>query len=491
MNFYYEAAKVLERLDAKKGSIKGLVSSLPEKSRKRSAALVIETLKYKDALTSIIESSALLKHERKHLSSHHLTLLLIHDLLFTRGGIQASDGPTKQAVLRHKTRLQAELVKLKVKRGATSNQELASQGDSRAAQIPRYVRVNTMRWSTEEAINYLTSKGFFKTTSPFEAKTSFVLDEHVHDLLAFHPKATFHDDAAYKVGKLILQDKASCFPAFVLSPPSNPRTVVLDATAAPGNKTTHLSAIMKNQGKILAFERDRGRFATLQCMVAKAGCENIEASNTDFLSTDPMDVRYAEVSHILLDPSCSGSGIVNRLDYLLNTEEENDGEQNVRLEKLAAFQLTMIRHAMKFPHATRIVYSTCSIHAIENEQVVAQALDSEEAHARGFTLAPRAQILPAWKRRGLANEMGKYSALSESMVRCFPGEDGTNGFFVSCFVRKPSTRVGAQNSKRKADGDLDVDGSSDEIGIADVGETKKARKKKKKRKAPAANDPTS
>ena len=45
MNFYYEAAKVLERLDAKKGSIKSNIGSLPENSRKRSAALVIETLK--------------------------------------------------------------------------------------------------------------------------------------------------------------------------------------------------------------------------------------------------------------------------------------------------------------------------------------------------------------------------------------------------------------------------------------------------------------
>ena len=45
MNFYYEAASVLERLDAKKGSIKSIIGSLPENSRRRSAALVIETLK--------------------------------------------------------------------------------------------------------------------------------------------------------------------------------------------------------------------------------------------------------------------------------------------------------------------------------------------------------------------------------------------------------------------------------------------------------------
>lgn len=45
MNFYFEAAKTLDKLDAKQGSIKGVISSLPEKDRKRSAALVIETLK--------------------------------------------------------------------------------------------------------------------------------------------------------------------------------------------------------------------------------------------------------------------------------------------------------------------------------------------------------------------------------------------------------------------------------------------------------------
>jgi hypothetical protein len=45
MNFYFEAAKNLDRLDAKQGSIKSVVGSVQEKTRKRTAALVIETLK--------------------------------------------------------------------------------------------------------------------------------------------------------------------------------------------------------------------------------------------------------------------------------------------------------------------------------------------------------------------------------------------------------------------------------------------------------------
>lgn len=45
MNFYFEAVTVLDKLDAKKGSIKSVIASVPEKNRKRTAALVIETLK--------------------------------------------------------------------------------------------------------------------------------------------------------------------------------------------------------------------------------------------------------------------------------------------------------------------------------------------------------------------------------------------------------------------------------------------------------------
>ena len=45
MNFYFEAAEILDELDKKRGSIKGVLSSVPEKDRKRTSALVIESLK--------------------------------------------------------------------------------------------------------------------------------------------------------------------------------------------------------------------------------------------------------------------------------------------------------------------------------------------------------------------------------------------------------------------------------------------------------------
>ena len=52
------------------------------------------------------------------------------------------------------------------------------------------------------------------------------------------------------------------------------------------------------------------------------------------------------------------------------------------------------------PRIEKIVYSTCSVHPEENEQVVAAALRSTEAIAGDFRLAPRSAVLPEWPRRG-------------------------------------------------------------------------------------------
>ena len=82
-------------------------------------------------LTETIHASKLLQEEKKKITSINLALVLVHDILLSKG-VQAGDGPVKQAVLRHKTRLNGELQKIKIKHGVRSNQELAQKGDERA-----------------------------------------------------------------------------------------------------------------------------------------------------------------------------------------------------------------------------------------------------------------------------------------------------------------------------------------------------------------------
>jgi putative methyltransferase len=246
MNFYFDAAGIIDRLDAKQGSVRSLLGTLPEKNRKRTAALVIETLKYKSALAEVIAAANLLKAEKK-ITSHNLALVLVHDLLLS-GGVQAGDGPVKQALLRHKTRLRSEFQRVKIRRGAKSDNELALGDDIRAARIPRYVRINSLKWSIDDAIKTFQMGGYAIGNPHDEMK--FSRDAHVENLLLFPPQTQLTDTPEYSDGRLILQDKASCFPAIVLSPPTSPGCVIIDATAAPGNKTSHLSALMGNQGKV-------------------------------------------------------------------------------------------------------------------------------------------------------------------------------------------------------------------------------------------------
>ena len=61
------------------------------------------------------------------------------------------------------------------------------------------------------------------------------------------------------------------------------------------------------------------------------------------------------------------------------------------------------------PGVQKIVYSTCSVHAIENEHVVRECLNSDEGKSREFVLADPDEVLPGWPRRGLPAELDDLS----------------------------------------------------------------------------------
>uniref|UniRef100_A0A8D8Q5H1 Probable 28S rRNA (Cytosine-C(5))-methyltransferase n=1 Tax=Cacopsylla melanoneura TaxID=428564 RepID=A0A8D8Q5H1_9HEMI len=145
----------------------------------------------------------------------------------------------------------------------------------------RYVRVNTLMISKEDLISTLVSDGFVEIPKSnsydefltliieYTARTVneeyFVQDYHLDDVLVFLQSTNFHDYAPYTSGSIFLQDKASCFPTHLLSPP--PNSVVFDTCAAPGNKTLHLAAYMKNQGTVYAVDKDPKRFKYMKEVV--------------------------------------------------------------------------------------------------------------------------------------------------------------------------------------------------------------------------------
>ena len=156
-----------------------------------------------------------------------------------------------------------------------------------------------------------------------------------------------------------------------------------------------------------------------------------------------------------------------------------------RLAALAAFQVSAVCHAMQFPAVRRIVYSTCSVHREENEDVVAKVL-RDAGRAAGFRLIP---ALPGWHRRGFATP-----GLSDKEVACVvrvdPAEDSTNGFFVALFEREGSAAVLRTHLKldsNQADADAASSGGGREVPGTDAtatpGVTSEKHKKKRRRKS--------
>ncbi len=361
---------------------------------------------------------------------------------------------------------------------------------------------------------------------------AYLQDPNIPDLLATNaPTKELIETTAYETGRIILQDKASCFPAY-LALQSDPilflraarmsQGDLMDACAAPGNKASHLASILASKSDIaaqgagcgrmvFACERDTKRSKTLETMLARAGAQSRVKvlAKQDFLALNPRERRFSNVTHLLLDPSCSGSGIRGREDVptlVLPKDTRNrrvkipktdDGKgttnsntksskkrkrenppqrpfkeaevdplptidpgiDNDRLQKLSSLQTRIIEHAFTFPSASLVTYSTCSVHAQENEVVVIRALNSTVARGRCWRLLRRCEQpdgLRVWPHRG--DDLGvegtnwaveeiwdamtdeEREGFREACIRCKPsGVDGTMGFFVVGFVRDPAT----------------------------------------------------
>ncbi|NXB13503.1 NSUN5 methyltransferase, partial [Rhagologus leucostigma] len=425
-------------------------------------ALVSETLRYASVLEKLLDGAALLQAEKK--LPPQLAKVLVYDLLFGKG--LKCGGRWKALARRHRARLEAELARMKVRHKVSRNEDLLAPEQvvsPAASQVPRYVRVNTLKTCVDDVIDFFKRQGYTylgKATSVEELKAlfgkKFLLDLHLPELLVFPSQTDLHDNLLYTSGHIILQDKASCLPAFLLGPVAGSH--VIDACAAPGNKTSHLAAILKNKGQIFAFDVDPKRVAAMNTLLTRAGVTGCQLAQQDFLTVDPRDPKYSRVTHILLDPSCSGSGMVTRGPV------QEAAPSAERLQALAGFQRRVLNHALSFPALRRLVYSTCSLHQEENEDVV-QAVLQEWGSAFRLVTA-----FPSWPCRGL----GAFSG-AESCLRASPAETLTHGFFVAVLER---CREGAAapSSLPAAAKENPQPGEGTEPGAAP-----KKRKKKKQR----------
>jgi 25S rRNA (cytosine2278-C5)-methyltransferase len=247
MDLYKQAGVIIDKIRQSKGTVKQLVYGSAFPNKKILLALVSQTLRFSSLLDQILSQNPSFVLNHKKLGTGQ-QWALVHDMLLA-GGIKGG-GRLKKSITSYYPILNSSLIQLKHKANVTTFEELVSSESKLSASIPRYVRVNTLLSSVADIQNEFSNEGYVlleKPGDPFLGK-QFAPDELLNDLLVFPSSSDFHTHPLLKSGKIVLQDKASCFPAFVLSQCLReyytlnsessfpPNCHVIDACAAPGSQ---------------------------------------------------------------------------------------------------------------------------------------------------------------------------------------------------------------------------------------------------------------
>lgn len=165
----------------------------------------------------------------------------------------------------------------------------------------------------------------------------------------------------FQEGLVTIQDESSQLVAPYLSP--QPGDYVLDMCAAPGSKTTHLAALMHNQGKIDAYDLYEHKIPLIQQQLTRLQVSIVDVKAYD--STKLIEL-YPPLTFdkILLDAPCSGLGVLAR-------KPEIKYHESNAMDEIIQIQQKLLENAYPLlKNGGNIVYSTCTINKKENEKQI-------------------------------------------------------------------------------------------------------------------------
>ncbi len=218
---------------------------------------------------------------------------------------------------------------------------------------------------------------------------------------------------AFRNGWIQVQDASSALVGRLAQP--RPGDRVIDVCAAPGGKSLHIADLMKGTGMVEARDLTFQKVQLIEENIARCGFENIRAVVWDALEEDESAVEQADL--VLADLPCSGLGILGR---------KPDIKHNMTMEQmkeLAELQRRILAVVWRYVKpGGRLVYSTCTIDPMENE-------DNARWFAENFPFDP-VDLTPA-----LGGDYGQAS-LKEGYIQFLPGIHPMDGFFISVFTRR-------------------------------------------------------
>ena len=282
---------------------------------------------------------------------------------------------------------------------------IVEANDTRA---PMWLRPNARRVSSAAYLDELAAAGIEAAAGPAGA-------------IRLDVPVSVSQLPGFADGRVSVQDAAAQIaPGWLLAPGRGPEPRrILDACAAPGNKTAHLLEIGGERADVTAVDVDPERLDTLRSNLDRlrlsATVLEADASNPGaWWNGEPFDA-------ILLDAPCSATGVIRRHPDIKLLRRASD------IDRLRGLQAELLRALWPLlAPGGRLLYVTCSVLAAENDRVVAGFLDAT-GDARENDVLPNNNIRDVMRRKGPGYQV-------------LPGTAGLDGFYFACLDKAPAQR---------------------------------------------------
>ena len=248
----------------------------------------------------------------------------------------------------------------------------------------------------------------------YQLKIPFQKSQHLPDTaVTIEGYSNITQTPLFQKGLFSIQDESSILATEFLGP--IPGDTIIDMCSGPGGKTTHISQILQNKGKVIAFEINQRRLKMVMEESRRLGIENIFPVLMD--SRKFIKEYLGKADRILVDAPCSGTGVIRKKPDLKwkkwSTEHFNELNQiQKELLDIAALYLK--------PGA-ELLYSTCSMEKEENDDVIVKFIKKHP----NFTIQDSSSFI---HKKGIV----RFKTKIKEAIQLIPGYSGPNidGFYM-------------------------------------------------------------
>lgn len=268
---------------------------------------------------------------------------------------------------------------------------------SSIGEVPVYLRVNTLKTTTDELISILANEGVIAEKC-----------KNFDNALVLKKQGSVEKLNAFNDGLFHVQDLSSQLCCKILDAQENDS--ILDVCSAPGGKSFTICENIRDNGKIVSCDIYPSRVKLIQCGAKRL---NLKSICTKVSDATEFNKSFGKFDKVLCDVPCSGLGIIRRKPEIKYKSAED-------IDKLHNLQYLILCVAAKYvKNSGRLVYSTCSLNPKENTDICRRFLNEYE----DFSVIS-------------ISEAENYGLVKDKTLTVLPSKNNSDGFFITVFERK-------------------------------------------------------